>query len=106
MRNVTQNGRPLRVRFQEHFCDYKYANNKSKFTQHLLDNCHSIGPMESIMDVLYMLNKGRLLDRKEIFYIYNETLINNQINNKNTTKPNIIFETIIQEDTSRVHTTA
>jgi hypothetical protein len=41
----------------------------------------------------------------ERFYIYNETC-KNQINDKNTDKPNIIFETIVQEDTSRAHTTA
>jgi hypothetical protein len=93
------------VRLQEHFRDYKYANNKSKFAQHLLDNSQSIAAIESIMNVLYTTNKGRLLDTVERFYIYNETRKNNQINDKNTAKPNIIFETIIREDTNRAHTT-
>jgi hypothetical protein len=89
MRYVAQNGRPVCVRFQEYFHNYKNTNNETKFAQHLLHNGHSLRPMESIMDVLYMTNKGRLLDTMEIFYIYNETLINNQINDKNTAKPNI-----------------
>ena len=50
-------------------------------------------------------NKGRLLDKMERYYFYNETRKNNQINYKNTAKLNIIFETIIREDTSRAHTT-
>jgi len=48
MKYVGQTDRPFHVRFQEHFRDYKYANNKSKFAQHLLDNRHSIGPIENI----------------------------------------------------------
>ena len=39
-----QTGRPFRVRFHEHYNDYKYANNKSKFAQHVLDEGHSFGP--------------------------------------------------------------
>jgi hypothetical protein len=74
--------------------------------RHLLENNHSIGPIESVTDVLYTTNKGRLLDTMERFYIYKETRINNHINDKNTAKPNIIFETIIWEDNSRAHTTA
>jgi ferritin-like metal-binding protein YciE len=70
------------VRFQEHFRDYKYANIKSKFAQHLLDNKNSIGPMENIMDVIYMTNKGRLLNKMERVYVYKETRNNNQINDK------------------------
>jgi len=48
---IRQTDRPIHVKFQEHFHDYKYVNNKSKFAQHLLDNRHSIGPIENIMDV-------------------------------------------------------
>jgi hypothetical protein len=39
----------------------------------------------------------RFLDTMERHYIYKETWINNQINDKNTAKPNIIFETTIRE---------
>jgi len=72
--------------------------------RYLLENNHSVGTIESITDVLYTTNKGRLLDTVERFYIYKETCINNQINDKNTAKPNTIFEKIIREDTSRAHT--
>jgi hypothetical protein len=52
------------------------------------------------------MSKGRLLDTIERFYIYNEMRKNNQINDKCTAKPKVVFETIILEDTDRVHITS
>jgi hypothetical protein len=60
MKRIGQTGGPFHVRFQEHFRDCKYANNKSKFAQHLLDKKYSIGAIENIMDVLNITSKGRL----------------------------------------------
>jgi hypothetical protein len=37
--------------------------------------------------------------------IHKETHMNNQINDKNTAKPNIIFETLIHKNTNRARTT-
>jgi hypothetical protein len=65
MKYVGQTRRHFYVRFQEHIRDYKYANNKSNFEQHLLDNSHYIGPIEGIIIVLYTTNKGRLLETLE-----------------------------------------
>jgi len=62
MKYVGQTGRSFRIRFSEHFRDYKYNTNKSKFAQHLLDNKHSIGPIEDIMKVLHKTNKGKPMD--------------------------------------------
>ena len=53
------------------------------------------------MKVLYKTNKRKLTDTMESYYIYKETYMNNQINDKNTAKPNIIFETLIHNNTSR-----
>ena len=36
---IGQIGRLFHIRFWEHYCDYKYRNNKSKFV-HLLENKH------------------------------------------------------------------
>jgi hypothetical protein len=79
--------------------------NKSKFAHHLLDNKHFIGPIENIMDVIHTTNKGKMSDTMEKFYIYKETRINNQINDKCTVKPNVVFKTLILEDTDRAHIT-
>jgi hypothetical protein len=105
MKYIRQKGMPVHVRFQEQCHDYEYANNKSKFTQHLLDNIYCIGPIENIMDVIHT-RKGRLLDTIERFYIHTETCRNNQISNKCTAKPNEVFETVILEDTNRAHFTS
>jgi ferritin-like metal-binding protein YciE len=90
------------MRIQEHFRDYKYGNNKSKFAQHLLGNKHSIGPMENIMDIIHTTNKGKTLDTMEKFYI-KKTRINNEINDKCTVKPNIVFNTLVLKDAGRAH---
>jgi hypothetical protein len=70
-----------------------------------LENCRSIGPIENIMEVLYSTTKGKLMDTVERFHICKETCLNNQINDKNTAKTNIIFERIVRDDASRTQTT-
>jgi hypothetical protein len=79
-RYIRQTSRPFRVRFQEHFRDYKYGNNKYKFAQHLLENGHSVGSMENTMVVTYKTSEGRMMDTLEKFCIYREKKRNNQIN--------------------------
>ena len=106
MKYIGQTGRQFRVRFQEYFRDFKYGNGKSRFAAHLLENKHSIGPMDNIMETLHTTGKGRMMDTLERFYIFWETKINNQINDRLTIKPNIIFETIAQKDPHRGLTTA
>jgi hypothetical protein len=105
MKYIGQTGGTFKIRFAEHFRDYKYNSNISKFAQHLLENKHSIGPIDDIMKILYGTNKGKLMDTREKYHIYKETQLNNQINDKNTIKPNIIFDTIVQANTNRVRTT-
>jgi len=55
-------------RFQEHFRDFKYRNNKFTFAHNLLENGHCIGPIEDIMDTIHVTNKGCLMDPLERFY--------------------------------------
>jgi hypothetical protein len=42
------------------------------------------------------------MDTIEKFYIDKETKNSNQINDKNTVKPNIIFDIVVREETDRV----
>jgi len=58
------------------------------------------------MDIINTTSKGKMLNTLEKFYIYKETSINNQINDKCTVKPNVIINTLIQIDTVRSHSTA
>jgi hypothetical protein len=50
--------------------------------------------MNEIMEPLHTANKGRMLDTLERFYIYKETKLNNQINDKLTVQYNPIFDAI------------
>ena len=79
---IGQTGRPFHKRFQEHFRDYKYGNGKSNFAHHLLDNSHSIVPMEDIGryngNNTHKEKRGKN-DTLENFYIYKETKMDNQL---------------------------
>jgi hypothetical protein len=55
------------------------------------------------MELLYTTTKGRLMDTIEKFHIYEETCNNNQINDKNTVRPNAIFDAIVHALPDRVH---
>jgi hypothetical protein len=101
MKYTGQTGRSFSTRFHEHVRDFKYRNGKSTFAQHLLENEHAIGPLEEIMETIHFTNKGRLMNTLEKFYIFRETRLNIQINDKSTVKPNIIFDTIVKLDPHR-----
>ena len=77
---------------------------KSKFAAQLLENRHSIGKIDDIMDILHITKKGRTVDTIEKYYIYSETKKGSQINDKNTVKPNRISEAILQGEADRLHT--
>jgi len=71
-----------------------------------LENGLSISPMGSIMETIHITNKSQMMDTFERFYIFCETKLNNQINDKLTIKLNIIFDTIVQRDPHRGLSTA
>ena len=87
---------PFKVRFREHYNDYKHGHSRSKFAQHVTDESHSFGPMNEIMEVIHVTRKGRMRDMLEKFYIHRETKHGKQINEKLTGKPNPIFEALLQ----------
>ena len=68
-----QTGHSFYTRFKEHFNDYKYKNGESNFAQHLIDNNHTFGPIEEVMNIVYITKKGKLMYTLERFHIYNET---------------------------------
>jgi hypothetical protein len=81
--------------------DFKHGISKSSFAHHLLDNGHSIGPTENIMETIHVTNKDQMMDTLEKFYIFRETKLNNPINDKLRVKPNIIFDVIVRNDPHR-----
>jgi hypothetical protein len=104
MNYVGQTDRSFRLRYNEHLRDYRYNTDKSKFAQHLTERKHSFVPIDDIMSVLHKTQKGRMMDVIERYHIFKETKNKNQINDKNTVKPNIFFETIVQEHSNRWQT--
>ena len=64
---IGQTGRSFKIRFQEHFRDFKHGNSKSSFVQHLLDNGHSTGPIEDIIETIHVTNKGQIMGTLEKF---------------------------------------
>jgi hypothetical protein len=54
------------------------------------------------MDVIHIANRGRMLGTLERFYIYRETQLGIQINNKLTIQANSIFEALVQNNPHRV----
>ena len=63
-----------------------------------------MGPINEIVTILYTTGKGKFMDTVEKFHIYKETQQNNQINDKNTVKPNAIFDIVNSHDSTRPHT--
>jgi hypothetical protein len=57
--------------FQEHLQDFKYKIGKSKFARHLVDNGHSMAPMEEVMEILHVIKKGNMMNTLEKFHMYN-----------------------------------
>ena len=100
---IGQTGQPFHIQFREHYRDYKYVNNKSKFAQHVLEEGHSFGPINKIMAILNIAKKGGMLDTLEKFYIFRETQHGNQINDKLTVQSNPIFEALIPSTTYTEH---
>jgi len=97
---IGQTERPFHKRFQEHFHDFKHNIRKSNFATHLLDHNHSIGPINEVMNILHTSNKGRSLDTIERLHIFRQTRLQTQINDRNTVKPNAIFDVICSLDPS------
>jgi len=58
-------------------------------------NGHAIGPMEDIMDVLYITNVEKHLNKIDKQYVHKETKNGTQINAKNTVIENKIFNALV-----------
>jgi hypothetical protein len=104
MKYIGQTGRSFKTRFQEHLRHFKYNNRKSKFAQHLLDKEHSMDKTENTMDIIHITSKGKMMDTIGKYYIYTETKLNNQINDKLTVQPHIIYGKT-HTKSSVIHTT-
>jgi hypothetical protein len=71
---------------------------QSNFATHLIEQGHSIGPISDIMNIIYTTQKGKYMDTIENYHIYQQTKLQNQINDRNTVKLNAIFDFLCSHD--------
>jgi len=57
------------------------------------------------MEILHTTKQGIMMNTLERFHIFNETRLDNQINDNYEVKYNVIFDTIIHKNTQRAFTT-
>ena len=95
MTYTAQTERSFKTRFQEYVLDFKHNNTKSAIAQHVLENGHSIWKDGGYNESLSLKNKGRMLNTMENYHIYKENVAGKQIKDKQTSKSNKIFETVL-----------
>ena len=93
---IGQTGMSFQIRYREHKHDYKYMCHKSRFAQHLLEECHSFDTMENTMEVIQFARKGRMMDALEKFHIYDITRKDIQINDRLKIQRNPIFDAVLR----------
>jgi hypothetical protein len=54
------------------------------------------------MEAVQLMSKGQMMDTLVKIYIFRETKIDNQINDRMTVRSDIIFDTIVRNDPHRV----
>jgi hypothetical protein len=79
--------------------DYNQNYRKSQFAKHLLELNHSPGTLEQNMTILHATKNVRMLNTIEKYYIYEEAYNDNQLNDRATVMPNIIFDMILHNNT-------
>jgi hypothetical protein len=68
------------MRYKEHNTAFHNNNNKSRFVKHPIEEAHSFGPMNSIINVVHCHRKGAHLHTIERFHIHAESAANNCLN--------------------------
>jgi hypothetical protein len=59
--------------------------------------------MNTVMEPLYYIAKGRLMNTVEKYFIYLETKHDNHINDRHTIQPNAIIESLLHINSNRGH---
>jgi hypothetical protein len=73
------------------------------FAKHLLERNHPPGTLEQTMSILHTTKKGRMLNTIEKYYIHEDTYYDNQLNDRATVTPNIIFDTVLHNKSPTVN---
>jgi len=71
---VGQTGRQFSTRYKEHKTAWCNHSTTSNFAQHLIEEAHSFGPMNNIMETVHCCKKGAHLNTIEKFHIHSESI--------------------------------
>jgi len=93
---VRQTGRHFSICYNEHKEVFYNNSHTSSFAQHLHEQAHSVGPIDSVMQVLHHHKKGAHLNMIERFYIHALYIANKHLNDNHSIFPNIIFDTLLK----------
>jgi len=69
-------------------------SNTSSFAKHFIEESHSFGPINSIMQIVHCHRKAAHLNTIERFHIHTKFTANNHLNDPQTVFPNAIFHTL------------
>jgi hypothetical protein len=95
---VGQTGRSFKIRYKEHISDIRHNKDKSKYALHMLQFSHEYGTIENTLEILKVVNKGKLLDVLERFYIYKANRKKQIMNEQYVVDHNVLFEMLLRYD--------
>ena len=62
---IRRTNRNFNTRFKEHRKDFRFAEGKSKFSEHVLNEGHEMKPIEETMSILHLENNHRKINTLE-----------------------------------------
>jgi len=68
----------------------------SDYAKRILEQSHSFGPIQDMMQILQYQNKGNHLNTVERYYIYTEFIKDNHLNDEHNISPNRIFDALLK----------
>jgi hypothetical protein len=89
-------GRLFRTRFKEHLLSYIQQIQNTKFSLHLLECHHSVGPTDGIMKLVQAFNKETFVNVSEDFCSYEAKYKSNKSNGTSILGRNRIFELTVE----------
>jgi hypothetical protein len=89
---VGQSGRPIAVRYKEHFRYIKHNNPTSAYAMHILNNRHEFGPAEETMKLLKLCTKGTRMNCWEALLMHIHRKRNILIPEQQVTDTNPLFD--------------
>jgi hypothetical protein len=81
-----------------HIRDIRLNKDKSKYALHMLQLSHEYGTIENTLKILKVVNKAKLLDVLERFYIYKANRIKQIMNEQYVGDHNVLFEMLLRYD--------